>query len=78
MKKKFFILWFIFLEIVIFEKFSSQESTIDKQTNNPKACDSEHPEDCVNNKKMVDSEELISFDYEVFGKVQGVYFRKYT
>ncbi|XP_047248834.1 acylphosphatase-1 [Girardinichthys multiradiatus] len=24
------------------------------------------------------SEELISVDYEVFGKVQGVFFRKYT
>lgn len=27
---------------------------------------------------MADGEELVSVDYEVFGKVQGVFFRKYT
>uniref|UniRef100_A0A8C5QYP7 acylphosphatase n=1 Tax=Leptobrachium leishanense TaxID=445787 RepID=A0A8C5QYP7_9ANUR len=27
---------------------------------------------------MAEGEQLISLDYEVFGKVQGVFFRKYT
>ncbi|KAG8448947.1 hypothetical protein GDO86_015858 [Hymenochirus boettgeri] len=27
---------------------------------------------------MAEQEQLISVDYEVFGKVQGVFFRKYT
>ncbi|KAM8920690.1 acylphosphatase-1 [Pelodytes ibericus] len=27
---------------------------------------------------MADGDQLISLDYEVFGKVQGVFFRKYT
>ncbi|NXS56686.1 ACYP1 protein, partial [Brachypteracias leptosomus] len=27
---------------------------------------------------MAESEDLLSVDYEVFGKVQGVFFRKYT
>lgn len=27
---------------------------------------------------MADGDTLISVDYEIFGKVQGVFFRKYT
>lgn len=27
---------------------------------------------------IMSSEELLSVDYEVFGRVQGVFFRKYT
>uniref|UniRef100_A0A0E9UNE4 Acylphosphatase-1 n=1 Tax=Anguilla anguilla TaxID=7936 RepID=A0A0E9UNE4_ANGAN len=27
---------------------------------------------------MTDKEDVISVDYEIFGRVQGVFFRKYT